>query len=80
MTIVSYTPDATAAVLAAYTFNDPPAAVHHGQATRLHAARQSVLDAAYAARPERFVRQPPRPPALPTAVWINKPTTQEIAH
>ena len=23
--------------------------------------------------PERFVRQPPRPPALPTAAWINPP-------
>ncbi len=57
-----------------------PAAVHHGQATRLHAARQSVLDAAYTATPERFVRQPPTPPQLPTAVWINKPTPQEIAH
>lgn len=28
---------------------------------------------AYAAYPERFVRQPPAPPELPTAVWINKP-------
>jgi len=32
-----------------------------------------VLDAAYATRPERFVRRPPAPPALPTAAWINKP-------
>jgi len=57
-----------------------PAAVHHGHAQALHAERQRVLDAAYAARPERFVRRPPRPPALPTAVWINKPTTEEVAH
>jgi putative transposase len=57
-----------------------PAAVHHGHAKALHAERQRVLTAAYAARPERFVRQPPRPPALPTAVWINKPTTEEVAH
>ena len=35
--------------------------------------RGHVLDAAYAAHPERFVRRPPAPPALPTAVWINKP-------
>jgi hypothetical protein len=39
-----------------------------------------VLDAAYAATPERFVRRPPTPPALPTAAWINKPTTEEVAH
>jgi putative transposase len=32
-----------------------------------------VLEAAYAAHPERFVRKPPAPPELPTAAWINKP-------
>jgi putative transposase len=57
-----------------------PAAVHHGQAQALHAERQRVLDAAYAATPQRFVRQPPRPPELPTAAWINKPKTDEVAH
>ena len=57
-----------------------PATVHHGQAEQTHAARGSVLDAAYAATPERFVRRPPRPPALPTAAWINKPTPEEVAH
>jgi putative transposase len=57
-----------------------PAAVHHGYAEALHAERQHVLDAAYAATPERFVRRPPRPPELPTAAWINKPTTEEVAH
>ena len=36
-------------------------------------ARARVLAAAYAAHPERFVAGRPRPPALPTAVWINKP-------
>jgi putative transposase len=39
-----------------------------------------VLQAAYAANPERFVSRPPTPPALPTAAWINKPTDQEPAH
>jgi putative transposase len=57
-----------------------PAAVHHGQAQALHAERQRVLEAAYAATPERFVRRPPAPPELPTAAWINKPTTKEAAH
>jgi hypothetical protein len=32
------------------------------------------LTAAYAAHPERFVRQPPTPPALPAAAWINAPS------
>jgi putative transposase len=57
----------------------PPAAVHYGRAPALHAERQRVLDAAYAATPERFVRRPPTPPELPTAAWINKPT-EETAH
>jgi putative transposase len=57
-----------------------PAAVHHGQAQALHAERQRVLEAAYAATPERFVRRQPRPPTLPTAAWINKPTKEEVAH
>jgi len=33
-----------------------PAAVHYGHAEQLHAARARVLEAAYAASPERFVR------------------------
>jgi putative transposase len=57
-----------------------PAAVHHGHAQQLHAARAHVLDAAYARNPERFVRKPPAPPELPTAAWINKPNTTELAH
>jgi putative transposase len=57
-----------------------PAAVHYGQAEQLHAARARVLETAYARNPERFVRRPPVPPALPTAAWINKPDTKEVAH
>lgn len=57
-----------------------PAAIHHGTAPQLHAARAQVLDAAYQQHPERFVRRPPTPPALPTAAWINKPAdTKEAA-
>ena len=56
-----------------------PAAVHHGQAEQVHTDRSRVLDAAYAATPERFVRYAPRPPALPTAAWINKPADKEAA-
>jgi putative transposase len=50
-----------------------PADVHHGRAELVQAQRATVLDAAYAAHPERFVRKPPTPPQLPTAAWINKP-------
>jgi putative transposase len=54
-----------------------PAAVHYGQAADLLARRQLVLDAAFRDHPERFVRRPPRPPELPSAVWINKPPKEE---
>jgi putative transposase len=57
-----------------------PAAIHHGHATELHAARARVLEAAYERYPERFVRKAPVPPELPTAAWINKPDTKEVAH
>ncbi len=50
-----------------------PASVHAGQAERHQAQRQQVLQAAYAAHPERFVRGQPKVLPLPDAVWINPP-------
>ena len=50
-----------------------PHDVHFGLAAARRTARATVLAAAYAATPERFVRQHPTPPALPTAAWINPP-------
>jgi putative transposase len=50
-----------------------PEAVHYGAAAQVLEARQQVLNVAYAQHAERFVRQPPKPPALPAAVWINPP-------
>ena len=50
-----------------------PDTVHHGLAPQIVAARQDTLLNAYARHPERFVRQPPRPPMLPEAAWINPP-------
>jgi putative transposase len=50
-----------------------PNVVHAGQASQVQARRQSALQTAYAAHPERFVRGRPVPPALPTAAWINPP-------
>jgi len=52
-----------------------PATVHYGQAEAVYEQRQQVLQAAYQAHPERFVHGQPTPPELPTAVWINPPTT-----
>jgi putative transposase len=57
-----------------------PATVHHGHAERTHTERARVLAAAYARTPERFVRRAPTPPPIPTAAWINKPSTDEAAH
>ena len=54
-----------------------PAMVHFGLAPAIRQQRQTVLDAAYRAHPERFVRQPPSPLPLPTKVWINKPPNSD---
>jgi putative transposase len=56
-----------------------PDSVHHGRADQVHTDRARVLADAYAATPERFVARPPRPPALPTAAWINKPNDEQAA-
>lgn len=50
-----------------------PFDVHHGLAEAVRDARAQTLTAAYAATPERFVRKPPEPPALPGTTWINRP-------
>jgi len=54
-----------------------PADVHFGRAAMVREARGRVLDAAYLAHPERFVRKAPEPPQLPETVWINKPEDKE---
>ena len=54
-----------------------PAMVHYGQTALILEQRQSVLDVAYRAHPERFVRQAPKPPTIPTEVWINKPAKSD---
>jgi putative transposase len=50
-----------------------PAAVHYGHVAGILQQRRTILAAAYAAHPERFVRKPPEPLAPPTAAWINPP-------
>jgi transposase InsO family protein len=49
-----------------------PASVHHGTAELVREQRQLVLNAAYAANPERFARRP-TPPKIPETAWINDP-------
>ena len=48
-----------------------PSDVFHGRVEVVAAARQSALDAAYVAHPERFAHGPPRVPRPPAAVHIN---------
>jgi putative transposase len=55
-----------------------PAMVHYGQAENILRQRQEVLDVAYQLHPERFVRSAPKPPALPSEVWINRPALEPL--
>lgn len=53
-----------------------PADLHNGTAPATTQARQTVLDAAYQANPNRFRNKPPQAATPPTEAWINKPTIQ----
>jgi hypothetical protein len=54
-----------------------PYDVHYGLAATRRAEREATLRKAFVATPERFVRGVSIPPALPRAVWINKPRCLE---
>jgi putative transposase len=54
-----------------------PADVHCGRSAVMLGKRQAVLQQAYEAHPERFVRGAPKPLDLPAAVWINPPVSDE---
>jgi putative transposase len=51
-----------------------PESMHYGKAGHVTETRQKTLLAAYSAHPERF-NKPPQPPAIPTAAWINRPSS-----
>jgi hypothetical protein len=54
---------------------------NYNQTALILERRQTVLDAAYRVHPGRFVRQAPKPAAVPTEVWINKPLkSNEMTH
>lgn len=55
-----------------------PVTVHYGQAEAVCKQRQHVLEAAYTAHPERFVRGKPAPPKLSDEVWINQPESEHV--
>lgn len=55
-----------------------PASVHYGKAEEVRERRLAVLRQAYRAHPNRFVRGEPRPRPIPSAVWINPPTSLSI--
>ena len=50
-----------------------PEWVHYGMAEDVFGRRSTVLAEAYEKHPKRFKGKMPKPPALPEAVWINKP-------
>jgi putative transposase len=54
-----------------------PSDVHYGRSGEVRRARAAVLNQAYTAHPERFVRKPPEPPKLPGPAWINQPDQSE---
>ncbi|MFH0791844.1 MAG: IS3 family transposase [bacterium] len=50
-----------------------PEQVHYRLADEIYRKRSLVLEKAFNAQPKRFKGKMPIPPALPNAVWINKP-------
>jgi putative transposase len=56
-----------------------PAAVHAGRGETVRQQRQVVLQQAFQAHPERFVKGTPCPAKLPEAAWINPPQSGAAA-
>jgi putative transposase len=57
-----------------------PVAIHDGTAAAMTAQRAVTLDAAFFAHPIRFKGIALKPPALPTAAWINPPNKESTHH
>jgi putative transposase len=55
-----------------------PASVHYRQADAICQQRQTVMNAAYAAHPERFSKGLPAVAVPPKAVWINPPSQPNL--
>lgn len=54
-----------------------PQDVHFGKAHLRYSEREKTLLSAFEAHPERFPNGSPKPPKVPTAVWINPPRPSE---
>ncbi len=54
-----------------------PEQLHYGIAHEIVEYRQSVLEATFEANPNRFKGKTPRPPKLPVAAWINRPSSDD---
>ncbi|MCA1674573.1 MAG: hypothetical protein LC799_21085, partial [Actinobacteria bacterium] len=72
-------PSASAPLRPRAASSSPPGS-HYGRDAAVRARRAEVLTDAYAEHPERFVRKPPEPPALPAVVWISEPKEDELRH
>lgn len=55
-----------------------PEQVHYGMVDRVYQNRAAVLSEAFIRNPIRFKGKIPVPKKLPEAVWINKPSTDEL--
>jgi len=53
-----------------------PSSVHDGTWKQVRHDRQIVLDAAFAAHPDRFRHGRPVAPGLPIKAWINRPPSK----
>ena len=57
-----------------------PAMVHYDQVQLVQTQRRQVLQAAFEAHPDRFVRGYPTLPQVPSQVWINNPNPKEASN
>ena len=55
-----------------------PQQVHYGLSSMVLKHRSSVLQAAFMNNPNRFKKRIPKPPSLPEAVWINRPSSDDV--
>jgi len=55
-----------------------PEQVHYGLAEQVLTCRSQVLERAFRENPNRFKGRIPKPFSLPEAVWINKPSTDQV--
>ena len=53
-----------------------PASVHYGNAETVQQQRQIVMSVAYQAHPNRFAHGEPVVKGVPSAVYINPPTSE----